>query len=135
MRNNRDLGIWLLRQIWGEDAPPCSRKPPKRASALHSKPARNPRYRAWVKSLPSAVSGVAPPCDACHTGPHAFGQKASDYTCIPLTRAEHDELHAVGQEEFGRRYGLNIKTLVRRLNRAWFVGRRAEGGQYDADVA
>jgi hypothetical protein len=84
---NRQIERWLAQEIHGRQIP---RKPPQRASVLKPKPWRSLRYRQWIKSLPSAVSGLTP-CDPCHTGPHAFGQKASDLTCIPLTRSEHEE--------------------------------------------
>lgn len=88
------------------------------ASVLHPKPYRNYRYRAWIKSLPSAVSGLTP-CDPCHTGPHPFGVKASDLTCIPLTREEHQQFDS-DPEGFCRRHNLDIPALVRRLNSVWF---------------
>ena len=47
-------------------------------------------------------------------------QKASDLTCIPLTRAEHVEYHQVGRLEFERGHSLDIGELVRRLNSLWF---------------
>ena len=90
---------------------------------LSNKPYRNPRYRQWIKSLPSAVSGLTP-CDPCHTGPHALGQKASDLTCIPLTREEHEEMGR-DPEAFAAKYQLDVAALVKRLNRVWFLGMRA----------
>jgi hypothetical protein len=77
------------------------------------------RYRQWIKSLPSAVSGQLG-CDPSHTGPHALGQKASDLTCIPLTREEHQEYDA-NPEVFCLKYGLEVPGLVNRLNRHWLM--------------
>jgi hypothetical protein len=117
MTTTRQLGNWLAREIareiWGREPQRAPRRRQRRG------PARNYRYRGWIRSLPSAVSGEAG-CDACHTGRfHGMGQKASDYTCIPLTREEHLEYHARGRQEFEARHDLDIQVLVRRLNRCW----------------
>lgn len=111
----RRLERWIYQEVHGKLPP---RKPPKMASVLREKPYRSYRYRAWIKSLPSAVSGLTP-CDPCHTGPHAFGRKASDLTCIPLTREEH-EAHTRDPRGFEAKHELDVKALVKRLNRSWF---------------
>src|SRR5579871_3519893 len=85
MRSNLALRRWLVKEIFNRELP---RKPPEKASVLKPKPFRSYPYRKWIKSLPSAISGEYG-CDPCHSGAHAFGQKASDLTCIPLTRSEH----------------------------------------------
>ena len=112
---NRELERWLAGEIHGRKIP---RKPPQRASTLHPRPWRSWKYRRWIKSLPSAVSGQMG-CDPCHTGPHPFWVKASDATCIPLTREEHHEM-TKDPDAFATRHGLDVKALVKRLNRAWF---------------
>lgn len=109
------LRRYLMREVHGVEIP---RKPPQRASALSRKPARDYRYRAWIRSLPSAVSGLSN-CQACHTGPHAIGQKASDYTCIPLTFEEH-RTYDRDPRGFQARHSLDVPALVKRLNRCWF---------------
>jgi hypothetical protein len=61
-------------------------------------------------------------CEAAHTGDDGgMSQKPSDFTCIPLTPAEHIEYHLVGREEFERRHGIDCRDLVRNLNHAWFA--------------
>lgn len=119
MRSNYALRRYLSKEVLGKEIP---RKPPKKASMLSQKPFRSYPYRAWVKSLPSAVSGQLG-CDPCHTGPHGFGQKASDLTCIPLTREEHQEYDR-NPEEFSRKHGLDVPGLVKRLNRIWWQVRK-----------
>lgn len=95
------------------------RRAPRRWSAR--KPARSWKYRAWIRSLPSAVSGQLG-CDAAHTGSDGgMGMKASDYSCIPLTRIEHLRYHALGRDQFCALHGLDIDALVRRLNHDWFA--------------
>lgn len=119
MMTNRQLERWLAWEIHGKKLP---RKSPHKESVLHPKPARDYRYRAWIRSLPSAASGLTP-CQACHTGPHAIGQKASDYTCIPLTAEEHIAYDR-DPKGFAQEYGLNVPELTRRLTRCWFLGKR-----------
>jgi hypothetical protein len=84
-------------------------------------PARSPKYRRWIRSLPSVVSGAFG-CEAAHTGDDGgMGQKPSDFSCIALTAAEHIEYHSIGRPDFERRHGINCRVLVRRLNSAWFA--------------
>jgi hypothetical protein len=116
MRSNRQLEVWLAQEVHGKKIP---RKPPSKASLLHTQPFRSLRYRQWIKSLPSAVSGQYG-CDPCHTGPHPYGVKADDRTCIPLTREEHEEM-SQDPEAFCQKHGLDVPTLTKRLNQAWFT--------------
>ena len=119
-RSSHDFRRWVVREILGQDiGRKPQRKPPTKASTASGKPIRNYKYRAWIRSLPSAVSGEGP-CDACHTGTDGgIGQKSSDLSCIPLTRQEHQEYHQIGKKDFERKYGLDLFALVQRLNRIW----------------
>ena len=86
-------------------------------------PARSWKYKAWIRSLPSAVSG-RPGCQAAHTGDDGgMSMKSSDYSCIPLTAEEHMEFDA-GREAFCGKHGLDVRGVVRRLNHDWFAYRR-----------
>ncbi len=78
------------------------------------RPVRSRKYLAFIRRQASVVSGLGP-CDPCHTGPHGAGQKASDLTCIPLTRREHDQFDA-DPRGFARRHGLDIPELIRHFN-------------------
>ena len=102
------------------DEPYPRRKAPQRATGAHGRgPARDEDYKAWIRTLPSVVSGKGP-CEACHTGTDGgMGEKASDYSCLPLTPAEHREYHQIGKPAFARKYRLNYRSLCRRLNREW----------------
>ena len=101
------------------------RKPKRMPRRLRrEKPIRDWQYRAWIRTLPSAVSGQYG-CEAAHTGSDGgTSQKASDTTCIPLTPEEHREYHRIGRREFERRHELHIDRLVRDLNRIWMLGRK-----------
>jgi hypothetical protein len=107
-----NLGEWLMFQVHGCRLPPRRRRPrrgPDQAEA----------YRAWVRRQPSAVSGSEGGIEACHTGPHGFGQKSSGYTCIPLTHEEHAELHRIGPRTFQAKYGIDFAIVIEGLFTEW----------------
>ena len=109
------LRRYLRFAVCGKAAPP-SAVPRK----VRRGPARDGDYRSWVRSLPSVISGLFP-CDAAHTGSDGgMGMKASDYSCIPLTRVEHCELHRIGKEAFERKHQIVMAAIVRDLNCLWF---------------
>ena len=86
-------------------------------------PARSWKYRAWVRTLPSAVSGQYG-CEAAHTGSDGgMAQKASDLTVIPLTPEEHREYHQIGKAAFEAKYGISCAAIVKSLNHCWFAYR------------
>jgi hypothetical protein len=120
IRSNYALKRWLIREILDKD---IGRKPPAMASALHSTPPRDSKYRAWIRSLPCAVCGTNFCIESAHIGPHALAQKASDYTCIPLCPEHHrlgnDALDKIGRHEFEERFVLNIEELIQALNTQW----------------
>ena len=122
VRNDWQLRKYLMREIHGIDIP---RKPPQKASVLGTpKTPRNARYLRWIRSLPCAVCGSLP-SEAAHTGSNGgMKLKASDYSCIPLCHDHHtaaaDSIHRLGKAEFECRHDLDIKALVKRLNRLWF---------------
>ena len=84
------------------------------------KPVRDPRYLAWIRTLPCAVCGSRRGIEASHTGPHGLGQKSSDLTAIPLCRKHHrggnSSYHKLGPRRFAEIHNLNLVELVRKLN-------------------
>jgi hypothetical protein len=117
------LERWLTYQVLGQ----VRRKPPQRAETSRG-PARDWRYRAWIRTLPCAVCGIQTRIEACHTGPRGLGQKASDYTCVPLCAEHHrigkDAVDKIGNAQFEQRFAVDLAALVRRLNRIWFETRK-----------
>ena len=94
--------------------------PPRRTNAL-----RDPEYLAWIRTLPSVISGRTP-CDACHTGEDGgMATKASDASCVPMTRDEHQEYHRIGKRAFERLHGVRFAAIARALRRAWKARGRA----------
>jgi hypothetical protein len=116
---NQRMMRYLRFAVLGKTEHP--RKAPRRRAA-HRGPVRNAKYLRFIKSEPSVVSGRAG-CDPCHTGPHALNQKASDLTCIPLTREEHDEFDK-NPRAFAEKHGLDIPALIADFNAQFFGGGR-----------
>ena len=63
-------------------------------------PVRNPRYLAWIRTLPCLICGARRSIEASHTGPHGLGQKSPDSSAIPLctkhNRTGKDSYHKLG---------------------------------------
>jgi hypothetical protein len=109
---------WLVWRVWG-------REPVRKMRRPRYGPARDWKYRAWIRTLPCAACGSFRQIEAAHTGSDGgMAQKASDYSCVPLCGDCHtagpSAYHRVGKRAFERRHGLKFKTIVRRLNHAWF---------------
>ena len=80
----RQLTRYLHFAIHGTSAPRSPRRHPRRG------PARNWKYRAWMRTLPCAACGTTSGVEAAHTGDDGgLSQKASDYTCVPLCHECH----------------------------------------------
>ena len=62
------------------------------------KPARNEAYKRWIKRFPCLACGSTYMVDPAHTGPHGFGSRSSDYSCIPLCRKCHPEFDAAPRQ-------------------------------------
>jgi hypothetical protein len=81
-----------------------------------SRPIRDPKFRAWIRTLPCVVCGRVYGVECAHTGDHGMGQKASDRRGIPLCRRCHDEYGCIGRRNFETLHELDIEALILRLN-------------------
>src|ERR1039458_2806645 len=108
----QSLHSWLMYQVHGV-RPPRRRREPRRG------PDQAEAYRDWIRQQPSAVSESTRNVEACHTGPHGFGQKSSGYTCIPLTHEEHMELHRIGPRQFQDKYRIDFEIIIEGLFTEW----------------
>jgi hypothetical protein len=122
IRSGWQLRRWLAREILDKD---IGRKPPQKE---RRGPARDSRYRAWIRTLPCAACGCSWNVEAAHTGSDGgMSMKASDYSCIPLCTNCHtmatDSYHRIsgGRQGFEISRGIVIAELVARLNRVWFA--------------
>ena len=75
----------------------------KRILRPHPKPETHvdPKYRAWVKTLPCAVGGRVP---GREIDPHHTGKKSDDRTIVPLARFPyHRQVHDFGRRDCKKR--------------------------------
>jgi hypothetical protein len=116
-------GVRRLDAIGGQPGPFALRRWLAREILDNPQPERDPQYRAWIRSQPCAACGTHIGVEAAHTGPHGLGQKASDYTCIPLCYEHHrtgnEALDKIGHQAFQDRYFVNSEESVRRFNALW----------------
>ncbi len=70
---------------------------------------------AWIQSQPSVVSGKGP-CVAAHVKTGGMGRKADARWIVPLTDAEHKELHQIGTKSFEAKYGASLEFHAERIN-------------------
>jgi hypothetical protein len=93
---------------------------------------RNPRYIAWIRTLPCLVCGARRGIEASHTGPHGLGQKSPDSSAIPPCTRHHrtgkDSYHKLGRRKFAEAHNLDIPAIVARLNRKPLI--RIETGMF-----
>jgi hypothetical protein len=75
---------------------------------------------AWVSALPSVVSGHGP-CVNAHTATGGVSRKAHHSSIVPLTVAEHDELHQHGQQTFEAKYQVDLRGEAARVDAAWLA--------------
>lgn len=126
MMNKRQLERWLMKEVHGVEVPRQRR--PK--SVLGAKPARDWKYRLWIRSLPCAGCGLEPAGEAAHTETGGIQTKGSDYSCVPLCTDCHTlgagAWHRVGRAAFEAARGICCAELVRRLNKCWWLAKRRD---------
>lgn len=95
-------------------------------------PARNWRYREWIRSMACAACLSTYRVEAAHTGSDGgTGLKSSDYSCIPLCRDCHTmtpesyHRHTGGRDGFENCWHIKIVEIVSRLNAEWCAGKVA----------
>lgn len=107
-----------------------------------NQPERDPKYLAFVRSLNcipcileqhgvfgrlvlgdpmtlmfALIVRTTEQSQACHMGPHGIGQKASDYTAIPMCAKHHEQIgSSVNKLEV---LGINYAALVAKLREAF----------------
>src|SRR5690349_3856544 len=94
---------FLFYLVTGRKAPRSPRRARRRG------PARDWRYKAWIRSLPCVACNTTRGVEAAHTETGGMAQKASDSTVVPLCALCHrigpGAYHAIGKREFERRNG------------------------------
>lgn len=86
-------------------------------------PARDFRYRAWIRTLPCAACGIERGVQAAHTQHNGMASKGTDYSCVPLCVACHREYDSGLRSKalFELDHSLDMAALVRRLSHDWFT--------------
>lgn len=103
-------------------------KPIKRTAVKKVNPERRKREFArcygspsrvqWIAWQPSVVSGLRP-CENAHVRNGGTGRKADARWIVPLTPAEHRELHRVGKVTFEYTHGVDLDYLAELTNDDW----------------
>lgn len=78
----------------------------------------SPERVAFVAGLPSVVSGHGP-CENVHVRSGGTSRKADACWIVPMTKAEHHELHQLGARTFAKHYDLDLLALAEETDRAW----------------
>lgn len=103
--------------------------PPKKAKTTkrgrYDPCLRSPEHMSWVRrTFACAVRGcqhVTDRIDPAHVtgqGNATIGRKPPDDRVIPLCRTHHSEMdHGIGEEEFAKKYGLDLEDMIRDLQR------------------
>lgn len=98
----------------------------------------DPAHLAFIRSLPSIISGKMP-CEACHiragSAVHrkkqtGMGQKPDDCWTLPMTPEEHREQHAMNETDFWRQHGIDPFAVAAQL-----YARSGERGAAEAILA
>lgn len=83
---------------------------------LHAKlPLECAAWLAFVRSLPSAATGMAAPCVAHHRIGYRYSQRrVSDFQAMPLLDIEHKTLHNRGVHTFESEHGRTEWEMIAR---------------------
>jgi hypothetical protein len=98
------------------------RRSPRRR-AWNRGPARDESYKAFIRRQPCCACGRMP-AEAAHTGiDGGMGQKASDYSCVPLCFNCHTggsrSYHRIGIRAFELRRGIDFDVIIEGLFTEW----------------
>ncbi len=95
----------------------------KRSKASGRQPARDPKYLDWVRTLACLLCRTMCGVEAAHSGPHGIGQKASDFSALPLCGECHRtgklSYHNLGPKFFALHGLLSRAELVMAYNMAY----------------
>lgn len=94
-------------------------------SATRKRIGKSPAYLEWLHHLPCCIMDheCGGAITAHHAGSRGLGQKAPDYTAVPLcdkhhNRMSHISVHSVGRN-FWINHGIRIEELIKALNASY----------------
>lgn len=80
----------------------------------------SPEFVEWIRVQPSIASGKGP-CVAAHSRTGGTRRKADACWNVPLTQAEHDELHDHGIKTFEAKFGISLAFHAPRIWQQWLA--------------
>ena len=93
---------------------------------------RDPKYLAWIRTLPCVICAIRRHIEAAHTGPHGLGRKSPDRSAVPLCARHHrtgdDSYHSLGSRAFQRHHDIDLRQIADKLSRIPTV--RVSGGYF-----
>src|SRR5438552_5229544 len=87
---------------------------------MFMKPARDPHYRTWIRTLPCIVPGCRRRSHCAHTGGRGLSTKASDHDCVPICDWHHKvapHCYHAGRRAFEQHYRISIREILEWLHR------------------
>lgn len=81
------------------------------------KPGRCKEYLEYISESPCYV--CLKDAEAHHTDVGGIGLKGSDFSCIPLCREHHRELHGIGRYTFEDRHRILIDSAIKKHLISW----------------
>lgn len=97
---------------------PLKRENRPRKAENHLRAYGGPERIAWIQRQPSVVSGAIP-CVNAHVKTGGAGRKADARWIVPLTDAEHQELHRIGQRSFEAAHQIDLFALATIVDARW----------------
>ena len=114
-----------LKTAWPKPVSPPPAKPRrvkrknvKRAKETFERCYGSAERAAFVQRLPSVVSGTGP-CENVHVRGGGASYKADAKWIVPMTKAEHAELHQIGKRTFEQKYALHLDELAEETDAAY----------------
>ena len=78
-------------------------------------------YLQYIREQPCLCCGHIP-SDPHHTETGGLAMKGSDYSCIPLCRLHHQDLHTTGKLTFAKKYCLSYSDEIVKLRANYEMG-------------
>ena len=74
---------------------------------------RDPKYLAWIRTLPCLFCGKPGPSQAHHTATGGMSLKGSDFSCVPLC----GDCHSIMHTEHGKRLTEDNSSMDQAIER------------------
>jgi hypothetical protein len=111
----------------------------KTALQRFTKPVKDSAYLKFVRCFPCIACGSTRRVEAAHIGPHAYSERSSDFTALPICFDCHqggkEALHKIGPERFQLLNGIEFSAMQAMFNRFYFLktGKHAQGWESEQE--